>query len=98
SHSAILFPYTTLFRSDAELTGGVEELVCQNLAAEKAFELVMFEWGQRFARSPSPMLRERVGDLKDIEIRVLTLLLGLPDHDPVRSEEHTSELQSRVDI
>ena len=29
------------------------------------------------------MLRERVGDLKDVEIRVLTLLLDLPDHDPV---------------
>jgi phosphoenolpyruvate-protein phosphotransferase (PTS system enzyme I) len=43
----------------------------------------MFEWSQRFARAPHPMLRERVGDLKDVEIRVLTLLLDLPDHDPV---------------
>jgi phosphotransferase system enzyme I (PtsI) len=29
------------------------------------------------------MLRERVGDLTDVHIRVLTVLLGLPDHDPV---------------
>lgn len=29
------------------------------------------------------MLRERVGDLIDIHIRVLSILLGLPDHDPV---------------
>src|SRR5512147_2077797 len=29
------------------------------------------------------MLRERVGDVKDVEIRVLTLLLDVPDHDPV---------------
>ena len=29
------------------------------------------------------MLRERVGDLTDVHIRVLSLLLGLPDHDPV---------------
>ena len=29
------------------------------------------------------MLRERVGDLTDVHIRVLSLLLDLPDHDPV---------------
>jgi phosphotransferase system enzyme I (PtsI) len=29
------------------------------------------------------MLRERVGDLVDVQIRVLSILLGLPDHDPV---------------
>jgi phosphotransferase system enzyme I (PtsI) len=29
------------------------------------------------------MLRERVGDLTDVHIRVLSLLMGLPDHDPV---------------
>src|SRR5258708_20101896 len=43
----------------------------------------MIEWSQSFARSPVPMLREKVGDLKDVEIRVLTVLLDLPDHDPV---------------
>jgi phosphoenolpyruvate-protein phosphotransferase (PTS system enzyme I) len=68
---------------DDSLVKAVEELIKQNLAAEKAFEIVMYEWGQTFARSPSAMLRERVGDLKDVEIRVLTLLLDLPDHDPV---------------
>jgi phosphotransferase system enzyme I (PtsI) len=68
---------------DASLISAIEALIKQNLAAEKAFEIVMYEWQQTFARSPSPMLRERVGDLKDVEIRVLTLLLDLPDHDPV---------------
>jgi phosphoenolpyruvate-protein phosphotransferase (PTS system enzyme I) len=29
------------------------------------------------------MMRERVGDITDVQIRVLSLLLGLPDHDPV---------------
>jgi phosphotransferase system enzyme I (PtsI) len=58
-------------------------LIRQNIGAEKAFEIVMFEWSQRFAHAPQAMLRERVGDLKDVEIRVLTLLLDLPDHDPV---------------
>jgi phosphotransferase system enzyme I (PtsI) len=68
---------------DAQLLQQVEEFVRQNLGAEKAFDLVMLEWGQHFARSPAPMLRERVGDLTDVHIRVLSILLGLPDHDPV---------------
>jgi phosphotransferase system enzyme I (PtsI) len=68
---------------DHSLLSAIEELIKQNLAAEKAFEIVLYEWQQNFARSPSAMLRERVGDLKDVEIRVLTLLLDLPDHDPV---------------
>ena len=68
---------------DHSLLSAIEELIRQNLAAEKAFEIVLYEWQQNFARSQSAMLRERVGDLKDVEIRVLTLLLDLPDHDPV---------------
>ena len=80
---AAIFDVQRTMLDDSDLTNAVDELIRQNLRAEKAFEIVMFEWGQRFARSPHPMLRERVGDLKDVEIRVLTILLDLPDHDPV---------------
>jgi len=80
---AAIFDVQRYFLDDQELVTDVENLIRQNLGAEKAFEIVMFEWGQKFARSSSSMLRERVGDLKDVEIRVLTLLLDLPDHDPV---------------
>lgn len=80
---AAIFDVQRSILDDVELTSSVEELVRQNIGAEKAFEIVMLEWNQRFSRSPHPMLRERVGDLKDVEIRVLTILLNLPDHDPV---------------
>ncbi len=80
---AAIFDVQRAMLDDVELVGSVEELIRQNLGAEKAFEIVMFEWNQRFVRSSHPLLRERVGDLKDVEIRVLTLLLDLPDHDPV---------------
>jgi phosphoenolpyruvate-protein phosphotransferase (PTS system enzyme I) len=80
---AAIFDVQRYFLDDQELVTDVENLIRQNLGAEKAFEIVMFEWGQKFARSSSSMLRERVGDLKDVEIRVLTMLLDLPDHDPV---------------
>jgi phosphotransferase system enzyme I (PtsI) len=80
---AAIFDVQMSILDDRELTRGIEELIRQNLGAEKAFDLVMLEWRTRFARASAPMLRERVGDLTDVHIRVLSLLMGLPDHDPV---------------
>jgi len=80
---AAIFDVQLSIMDDQELVRGVEELIRQNLGAEKAFDLVMLEWRNRFARHSAPMLRERVGDLTDVHIRVLSILLGLPDHDPV---------------
>jgi phosphotransferase system enzyme I (PtsI) len=80
---AAIFDVQRSILEDRELIGAVEALIKQNLSAEKAFEIVMLEWTQRFSRAAHPMLREKVGDLKDVEIRVLLLLLDLPDHDPV---------------
>jgi len=71
---------------DVQLREQIETLVRQNLAAEKAFDLVMLEWREHFGRSTNPMMRERVGDLVDVHIRLLSLLMGLPDHDPVDLE------------
>jgi phosphotransferase system enzyme I (PtsI) len=68
---------------DVELQEQVETLVRQNLAPEKAFDIVMLDWRDHFGRSTNPMMRERVGDLMDVHIRLLSILLGLPDHDPV---------------
>ena len=43
----------------------------------------MLEHRQQFARHAQPLMRERADDLTDVHIRVLSVLLGLPDHDPV---------------
>jgi phosphotransferase system enzyme I (PtsI) len=80
---AAIFDVQVHILSDAELIDRVEGLIRQNIGAEKAFDLVMIEWRQHFARHSQPMIRERVGDLTDVQIRVLSILLGLPDHDPV---------------
>jgi phosphotransferase system enzyme I (PtsI) len=80
---AAIFDVQLSILEDGELLRQVEELIHQNLGAEKAFDLVLFEWRQQFAGHARPLLRERVGDLIDVHIRVLTILLGLPDHDPV---------------
>ncbi len=68
---------------DHSLREQVEGLVQQNLAPEKAFDIVMLDWRDHFGRSTNPMMRERIGDLVDVHIRLLSVLLDLPDHDPV---------------
>jgi phosphotransferase system enzyme I (PtsI) len=80
---AAIFEVQLHMLDDGELNARVESYVRQNLGAEKAFDVVMLEWRQHFGRSGVPMMRERVGDLTDLHIRVLSILLGLGDHDPV---------------
>jgi phosphoenolpyruvate-protein phosphotransferase (PTS system enzyme I) len=80
---ARIFDAQMYILQDVDMIGHVEGLIRQNLGAESAFEITMLDWRHHFARHASPMLRERVGDLADVQIRVLSLLLGLPDHDPV---------------
>jgi phosphotransferase system enzyme I (PtsI) len=80
---AAIFDVQISILHDGELTRSTEALIRQNLGAEKAFDLILLEWRQHFARHSAPMLREKVGDLMDVHIRVLSMLLDLPDHDPV---------------
>lgn len=80
---AAIFDVQLSILDDNELTNSTIALIRQNLGAEKAFDIVLLEWRAHFARSSAPMLREKVGDLTDVHIRVLSILLDLPDHDPV---------------
>jgi len=80
---AAIFDVQHTILEDPNLLSAVKDLIRQNLAAEKAFDLEMLEWRQRFARHANPMMRERVSDLTDVQIRVLAILLNLPDHDPI---------------
>ncbi len=80
---AAIFEVQVAMLEDPSLQESIEALIRQNLAAEKAVDLVLLEWRERFGRSTNPLMRERAGDLIDVQIRLLTLLLGLPDHDPV---------------
>lgn len=80
---AAIFDVQLSILDDSALVDDVVSYIRQNLAADKAFDVVINEWRRRFARHDQPMVRERVGDLVDVHIRVLTVLLGLPDHDPV---------------
>ncbi|MBL8959773.1 MAG: phosphoenolpyruvate--protein phosphotransferase, partial [Gemmatimonadetes bacterium] len=83
AEEASIFEAQRMILDDGAIVSQVEAYIRQNLGAEKAFDVVMQEFRQHFARSHAPMLRERVGDLTDVHIRVLSLMLGLGDHDPV---------------
>src|SRR5919199_6553386 len=80
---AAIFEVQLSILGDRELLNVVDDRIREGLGAESAFDLVLLDWRRRFARHDHPMLRERVGDLTDVHIRVLTALMGLPDHDPV---------------
>lgn len=95
---AAIFDAQLLILGDVELIGRVEGHIRQNYGAEKAFELTMYEWSQIFGRHSSPMVRERVGDLRDVEIRVLSVLMGLPDHDPVDLPKGTNAILVTNDL
>jgi phosphotransferase system enzyme I (PtsI) len=80
---AAIFEVQVDIIEDPDMRERVEAVIRQHFTAERAFDVVMLEQREHFARSPHAMLRERVSDLTDVHIRVLTILLDLPDHDPV---------------
>ena len=55
---AAIFDVQLSILEDAELLRQVEELIHQNLSAEKGFDLVLFEWRQQFADHARPLVRE----------------------------------------
>ncbi|HYV97919.1 MAG TPA: phosphoenolpyruvate--protein phosphotransferase [Gemmatimonadaceae bacterium] len=95
---AAIFDVQISILEDTELRGGMEKLIRQNFSAEKAADLVLYEWRQNFARHHHAMLRERVGDLTDVHIRLLTMLLGLPDHDPIDVKKGASAILVTRDL
>src|SRR5207249_8850254 len=84
-----LFPYTTLFRSEARAIADAERRLLE----------VMFE--RLSLTSPRnvwyPVLTRRVATIRE-RAKALAGEAGIPWDDPTRSEEHTSELQSRFDL
>ena len=86
---ARIFDAQLMILEDRDLLAGVERLIRENnFSAERAFQLKMLEWRGLWATAGSTMLRDRLADLTDIEVRVLTRLLGLeePSLEQVRPE------------
>jgi phosphotransferase system enzyme I (PtsI) len=77
---ARIFDAQLMILEDRDLLGGVERLIRENnFSAERAFQLKMLEWQGLWMTAGGAMLRDRLADLTDVEVRVLTRLLGLEE-------------------
>jgi len=81
---ARIFDAQLLMLDDQDLVGGAERLIRDNhFTAERAFELKVLEWRSLWSSQGNAVLRDRLPDLADVEVRVLNHLLGLPERDVV---------------
>ncbi len=77
---ARIFDAQLMILEDHDLSAGVDRLIRENhFSAERAFQLKMLEWRGLWTTTGSAMLRERLADLTDVEILVLTRLLGVQE-------------------
>jgi phosphotransferase system enzyme I (PtsI) len=86
---ARIFDAQQMILEDRDLVAGVERLIRENnFPAERAFQLKMLEWRGLWTTAGGAMLRDRLADLADVEVRVLSRLLGLaePSLEEVRPE------------
>jgi len=77
---ARIFDAQLMILEDHDLRNGVDRLIRENhFSAERAFQLKMLEWRGLWTTTGSAMLRERLADLTDVEILVLTHLMGVEE-------------------
>src|SRR5699024_12388023 len=96
SHLSSLFPYTTLFRSLATVDISMIDQFIQLLNTHETIALFGYSSSLRAARSLQEglLLSEKVTYMANND----TLQRQLTKELDERSEEHTSELQSRFDL
>ncbi len=93
---ARIFDAQLLILEDPDLAQSVERLIRDNhFTAERAFALKMMEWRGLWSTQGSTLLRDRLIDLSDIEIRVLTRLLGVDEPEVVRGHDGPVVLVAR---
>ena len=92
SIEAKVFDPQILMLDDPDLVEGTRAYIRENyLAAERAFEWRLLEIRSRFLDTAHAMVIERLADLRDIRLRVLSYLQGL-DEEPFTLPETPSIL------
>ena len=80
SVEARIFDPQMLMLDDPEVVAGTEEYIRENrLTAARAFDLRMLELKERWSHTSHPMVLDRLNDLQDLKLRVLSHLLDLPN-------------------
>ena len=76
---ARIFDPQILMLDDPDVVEGTERYIAENrLAAARAFDWRMLELKERWSQTDQPMVLDRLNDLADLKLRVLTRLLALP--------------------
>ncbi len=76
---ARIFDPQLLMLDDPEVVQGTELYIVENrLSAARAFQWRMLELRERWSRTGHPMVLDRLNDLQDLKLRLLTRLLALP--------------------
>lgn len=77
---ARIFDPQILMLDDPEVVEGTERYIRENrLTAARAFDWRMLELKERWSRTTHPMVLDRLNDLQDLKLRVLSSLLDLPN-------------------
>lgn len=76
---ARIFDPQILMLDDPEVVEGTRRYISRSrLTAARAFEWRMLELKDRWSRTSHPMVLDRLNDLDDLKVRLLSRLLGLP--------------------
>ena len=77
---ARIFDPQILMLDDPEVVEGTKRYISENrLTAARAFDWRMLELKDRWSRTSHPMVLDRLNDLEDLKVRILSRLLDLPD-------------------
>lgn len=86
---ARIFDPQILMLDDPEVVEGTKRYISENrLTAARAFDWRMLELKDRWSRTSHPMVLDRLNDLDDLKVRILSRLLGLPDPWGIGDGEH----------
>ena len=76
---ARIFDPQIVMLDDPEVVEGTKRYISESrLTAARAFEWRMLELKERWSRTSHPMVLDRLNDLEDLKVRILSRLLGLP--------------------
>lgn len=86
---ARIFDPQILMLDDPEVVEGTKRYISENrLTAARAFDWRMLELKDRWSRTSHPMVLDRLNDLDDLKVRILSRLLDLPDPWEIAGGEH----------
>ncbi len=87
--TARIFEFQRMMLEDPVLTEAMEEKIRKRVSnAEVAVEEVFNEWVAQFAQGDSELSQLRAADVRDVHQRLMRILVGAEEQDPLRALSH----------